>query len=73
VPDNPPDEITFTIDGGTISGGPFEFCVGDGLPDRVSGVALDGNNTVNSQWVVTDVTGHAVKNSMNSVEDKAFR
>ena len=47
----------FTIDGGTITGGPFEFCVGDGIADNVSGVELECNNTENSQWVVTDESG----------------
>jgi len=46
-----------TIDGGTITGGPFEFCVGDGEADHVSGVELECNSTVNSQWVVTDEDG----------------
>jgi hypothetical protein len=57
VPEVPPGDATFTVDGGTISGGPFEFCVGDGMADHVSGVILECNNTVNSQWVVTDEDG----------------
>ena len=47
----------FAIDGGTITGGPFEFCVGDGIADNVAGVELECNNTVNSQWVVTSPEG----------------
>ncbi|KAA1242117.1 carbohydrate-binding protein, partial [Aquimarina sp. RZ0] len=43
-----------SVDGGTISGGPFTFKVGDGIPDNVSGVTLDGNTGSNSQWIVTD-------------------
>lgn len=40
--------------GGTLTGGPFEFCVGDGNPDYVSGVVLSGNVGSNSQWVITN-------------------
>ncbi|MDH3651463.1 MAG: hypothetical protein OEQ53_17405, partial [Saprospiraceae bacterium] len=43
--------------GGTLEGGPFEFCVGDGVPDMVSGVTLTGNVGANSQYVVTDTAG----------------
>ncbi|NAS13631.1 T9SS type A sorting domain-containing protein [Poritiphilus flavus] len=52
-----PSSEALNIDGGEISGGPFEFCVGDGIPDNVSGITLTGNNTENSQWVVTDEAG----------------
>ncbi|MDQ3015929.1 MAG: hypothetical protein M3R25_04295, partial [Bacteroidota bacterium] len=41
-------------EGGTLTGGPFEFCVGDGIPDFVSGVVLSGNTGPNSQWVITN-------------------
>ncbi|WP_298543892.1 glycoside hydrolase family 48 protein [uncultured Aquimarina sp.] len=41
-------------DGGSISGGPFTFTVGDGIADNVSGITLSGNTGTNSQWVVTD-------------------
>ncbi|MEO6131345.1 MAG: T9SS type A sorting domain-containing protein [Saprospiraceae bacterium] len=40
--------------GGTLTGGPFEFCVGDGIPDHVSGIVLSGENGENSQWVITN-------------------
>ena len=43
--------------GGVLEGGPFEFCVGDGEPDNVSGVTLSGNSGGNSQYVVTDTAG----------------
>ena len=46
-----------TVSGGTISGGPFVFTVGDGIADNVSGVTLTGNSGTNSQWVVTDDMG----------------
>ncbi|KAA1244819.1 spondin domain-containing protein, partial [Aquimarina sp. RZ0] len=46
------------VDGGTITGGPFTFTVGDGIADNVSGVTLDGNIGENSQWVVTDDQGN---------------
>lgn len=55
------DRITLTritgntqVDGGTITGGPFVFTVGDGIEDNVSGITLTGNSGTNSQWVVTD-------------------
>jgi len=46
--------------GGTITGGPFEFCVGDGIPDNVSGIELTGNSGANSQWIITSGTGEIV-------------
>ncbi|SHJ27469.1 glycoside hydrolase family 48 protein [Aquimarina spongiae] len=48
---------TPTVDGGTITGGPFTFTVGDGIADNVSGVTLAGNVGETSQWVVTDDQG----------------
>ena len=51
------DCIISGLDGGTLSGGPFEFCVGDGIVDNVSGVSLTGNAGTNSQYVVTDEAG----------------
>ena len=46
-------------EGGTIAGGPFVFCVGDGMPDNIPalGIGLTGNSGTNSQWVVTDDQG----------------
>ena len=41
-------------EGGQLTGGPFEFCVGDGSPDMVSGVELSGATGANSQYVITD-------------------
>ena len=42
------------LDGGSISGGPFNFTV-DGTPDMVSGITLDGNQFGSgASWVVTD-------------------
>ncbi|WP_010521997.1 Ig-like domain-containing protein [Aquimarina agarivorans] len=46
------------INGGTLSGGPFTFTVGDGIADNVSGVTLTGNTGANSQYVVTDDAGN---------------
>ncbi len=46
------------VNGGEITGGPFEFCVGDGEADNVSGIELNGNSGANSQWVVTDDQGN---------------
>ena len=46
------------VDGGAISGGPFNFPVDD-TPDFVSGIMLDGSATgTNSTWVVTDDSGN---------------
>ena len=42
--------------GGTLEGGPFEFCL-DGTPDMVTGVSVIGNAGVNSSWLITDTTG----------------
>ncbi len=45
--------------GGMISGGPFEFCVGDSIADMIpaGAITLTGNQGTNSQWVVTDDLG----------------
>ncbi len=39
--------------GGVLSGGPFEFCVGDGEADYLTGVEVSGNSGATGQWVVT--------------------
>lgn len=39
---------TCVVDGGTLDGGPFAFCVGDGVPDFVEGVTVAGNSGTNS-------------------------
>jgi len=44
--------------GGVLSGGPFEFCVGDGIADYVSGITLSGNAGDNTAWVITDKAGN---------------
>ena len=41
------------VDGGTLEGGPFSFCV-DGEVDTVSGLSLSGNSGTNSTFVITD-------------------
>ncbi len=46
-----------SVDGGTLTGGPFTFTVGDGVADNVSGVSLSGNVGANSQYIVTDDQG----------------
>jgi len=50
-------EPTCDVSGGTLSGGPFTFCVGDGTPDYVSGITLSGNSGDNSAWVITSDDG----------------
>ena len=49
-----------TAVGGTLEGGPYAFCVGDGIPDNIpSGdITLSGNSGTNNQWVVTDDQGN---------------
>ena len=46
--------------GGSLAGGPFEFCVGDGVADNLAAgsISLSGNSGSNSQWVVTDEQGN---------------
>ena len=48
--------------GGTITGGPFSFCVGDGKADTImaGSISLSGNTGANSQWVVTDANGSEI-------------
>ena len=47
-----------TANGGTLSGGPFNFCV-DGTPDNIpaNGITLTGGSGANRGWIVTDETG----------------
>ena len=45
------------LDGGMLDGDDFTFCVGDGIPDQVSGITLTGNSRANSAWVITDEQG----------------
>lgn len=52
------NSITVTRNGlnaGVISGGPYEFTV-DGMPDMVSGIALDASDLTGTRqtWVITD-------------------
>ena len=57
--------------GGSITGGPFEFCVTDGLDDIIldAQIVLGGNLGTNSQWVVTDNLGNilGLPNSISEV------
>ena len=47
-------------EGGQLTGGPFEFTVGDGLVDNLDedDISLTGNSGANSQWIVTDDEGY---------------
>ncbi len=45
------------ISGGLLEGGPFDFCIGDGVEDFVSNITLTGNVGLMSKWVVTDELG----------------
>ena len=57
---NPIEVIRNQPEGGTLEGGPFEFCVGDGVADNIAEdeITLTGNSGANSQWVVTDDQGN---------------
>ena len=46
--------------GGTLSGDPFSFCVGDGIRDTIADgeITLMGNSGDNSRWVITDTLGN---------------
>ena len=48
------------LEGGMLEGGPFSFCVGDGMDDMIAAgdITLTGNSGSNSAWVVTDVNGN---------------
>jgi len=48
------------VNGGHLSGGPFQFCVEDGVSDNIEigSIHLQGNRGPNSQWVVTDEDGN---------------
>jgi Secretion system C-terminal sorting domain len=54
---NPVLIVTTGVSGGDLEGGPFDFCVGDAMPDFVSGIILTGNVGASSQWVITDEQG----------------
>lgn len=45
--------------GGTLTGGPFEFCARDGIADHLmpGQVILEGNLGTNSQWILLDMEG----------------
>ncbi|WP_194530640.1 T9SS type A sorting domain-containing protein [Zobellia roscoffensis] len=61
-------------DGGTLTGGPFEFYV-DGTPDMVSGIAVTGKRSgKNSTFVITDEEGKilGIPPSMAAVEGVDF-
>ena len=52
------DEGACDVSGGTLTGGPFTFCV-DGEADNIpaGSISLSGSSGANSQWVVTDEAG----------------
>ncbi|MEO0727501.1 MAG: T9SS type A sorting domain-containing protein, partial [Bacteroidota bacterium] len=59
---NPVDvnRIACEVEGGTLEGGPFEFCVGDGEADMIpeGSITLSGNSGSISAWIVTDDQGN---------------
>lgn len=68
---NPTPPPTSEVDGGTLSGGPFEFTIGDGIADNVSGITLEGNVGESTQWVVTDADSNILELPEN-IEDVNF-
>ncbi|WP_010520860.1 T9SS type A sorting domain-containing protein [Aquimarina agarivorans] len=42
------------VNGGTVTGGPYTFTVGDGIADNVSGVSVSGSKGAKTGWIVTD-------------------
>lgn len=45
-------------EGGVLEGGPFTFCVGDGIADKIGANELHlSGNTQNDQWIITDING----------------
>ncbi|HKK12707.1 MAG TPA: T9SS type A sorting domain-containing protein [Flavobacteriaceae bacterium] len=60
--------------GGTLEGGPFEFCVGDGIADNIpeGSITLSGNMGTNSQWVVTNQDGSTILALPNNYTDVDF-
>ena len=54
-----PAEPVCDVQGGQLFGGPFEFCVGDGMSDMIASdqIVLDGNSGASSAWVVTELDG----------------
>ncbi|WP_298896754.1 T9SS type A sorting domain-containing protein [uncultured Psychroserpens sp.] len=57
---NPIEVYRNQPEGGVLEGGPFEFCVGDGIADNIDegAISLSGNSGGNSQWVITDSEGN---------------
>ncbi len=59
---NPIEIFRNQPEGGTLEGGPFVFCIGDGSDDLITegDITLSGNQGPNSQWVITDAEGNIV-------------
>jgi len=67
------DNLTVTrteIDGGVLTGGPFNFCI-DGTPDNVSGISITDFVGPNITWVVTDSLG-VITNIVESLGEVDF-
>ena len=56
--------------GGTLTGGPFDFCV-DGTEDFVAGISLAGNSGVLTSWIITDEDGEII-GLPDDIEDVNF-
>ncbi len=57
--------------GGIISGGPFEFCTGDGLQDFITtgAITLENNSGANSRWLLADAAGTILTPIAQNYED----
>ena len=73
---NPVDTMDAVCDvaGGTLAGGPFEFCVGDSIPDNLptDAISLSGSLGEQSQWIVTDSAGITILGLPENPSDVNF-
>ncbi len=62
------------VEAGVLSGGPFNFCIGDGQSDRLADDAITNTGAIgdSEQWVVTDVTGTTILALPNRLSDIDF-
>jgi len=60
--------------GGTLVGGPFTFCVQDGIIDTIPAGAVNvvDNLGANSQWIVVDANGIITETPLDSYSDINF-
>ena len=54
----PTPPVEDEVDGGTLTGGPFTFTIGDSVVDYATGIALSGAEGDNSTWLIEDESGN---------------